>query len=80
MVYASWNGGGWFRGFAKVLNEAYKSGSKTSDQLLTVITKERVSGGYTAYNKGTGKKLGASSASLIAQSGRKIAKATGVVA
>jgi len=80
MVYASWNGGGWFRGFAKVLNEAYKAGSKTSDQLLTVITNERLSGGYTAYNKGTGKKLGPSSASLIAQSGRKIAKATGVVA
>jgi hypothetical protein len=80
MVYASWNGGGWFRGFAKVLNEAYKAGSKTSDQLLTVITKERVSGGYAAYKKGTGKSLGERSASLIAQSGRKIAKATGVVA
>ena len=80
MVYASWNGGGWFRGFSKVLNEAYKAGSKTSDQLLTVITNERLSGGYIAYKKGTGKPLGPSSASLIAQSGRKIAKATGVVA
>ena len=79
MVYASWNGGGWFRGFSKVLNEAYKAGSKTSDQLLTIITKERVSGGYTAYKKGTGKPLGSGSASLIAQTGRKIAKATGVV-
>jgi len=80
MVYASWNGGGWFRGFAKVLNEAYKAGSKTPDQLLTVITNERLSGGYTAYNKGTGKKLNPVYASLITQSGRKIAKATGVVA
>ena len=79
MVYASWNGEGWFKGFSTILNDAYKTGSKTSDQLLIVITKERVSGGYNAYKKGTGKNLGPDSASLIAQSGNKIAKATGVV-
>jgi hypothetical protein len=78
MVYASWNGSGWFGGFAKLLTNAYNAGSKTSDQLLTVITKERISGGYTAYNLGTGKKLGKDSASLISQTGYKIAKATGV--
>jgi hypothetical protein len=78
MVYAAWNGPGWFKGFAKVLNDAYKTGSKTSDQLVTIITKERLNGGYTAYNKGTGNKLGSKSASLIAQTAVKIAKATGV--
>ena len=78
MVYASWNGEGWFRGFAQLLNEAYKAGSTTTDQLLTVINRERISGGYTAYNKGTGRKLKDKYASLIKQSGLKIAKATGV--
>jgi hypothetical protein len=42
MVYATWNGPGWFEGFAKILNEAYKAGSTTSDKLLLVITKERL--------------------------------------
>lgn len=78
MVYATWNGSGWFEGFAQILNEAYKAGSTTSDQLLTVITKERISGGYNAYNKGTGKKLKPKYASLITQTAYKIAKATGV--
>jgi hypothetical protein len=78
MVYASWNGIGWFKGFSEVLNNAYKRGSKTSEQLLTVITQERISGGKTAYTLGTGKNLGAPSASLIQQTGYKIAKATGV--
>ena len=78
MIYATWNGPGWFGGFAKLLTNAYNAGSKTSDQLLTVITKERISGGYNAYNLGTGKKLGPNGASLISQTGYKIAKATGV--
>ena len=78
MVYAAWNGPGWFIGFAKVLNEAYKAGSTTSDKLLIAITKERLSGGYNAYKKGTGDNLGKNGASLIAQSAVKIAKATGV--
>jgi hypothetical protein len=54
MVYAAWNGPGWFKGFAKVLNDAYKAGSKTSDQLVTIITKERLNGGKVAYKNGTG--------------------------
>jgi hypothetical protein len=79
MVYATWNGEGWFKGFAIILNNAYKAGSTTSDQLLTVITKERISGGYEAYQLGTGDGLGEDGASLIQQSAYKIAKATGVV-
>jgi hypothetical protein len=78
MVYAAWNGPGWFKGFAKVLNDAYKAGSKTSDQLVTIITKERLNGGKVAYKNGTGNNLGANGASLIAQTAVKIAKATGV--
>jgi hypothetical protein len=78
MVYAAWNGPGWFKGFASLLNNAYSRGYKTSDSLLDVITKERTSGGKIAYTLGTGKNLGDSSASLIQQTGYKIAKATGV--
>jgi hypothetical protein len=78
MVYAAWNGPGWFEGFAKVLNNAYKAGSKTSDQLLAVITKERLNGGVNAYKLGTGDNLGPNGKSLIAQTAVKIAKATGV--
>ena len=79
MVYASWNGSGWFKGFSEVLNNAYTRGYKTSESLLEVITQERINGGKIAYTLGTGKNLGPNSASLIAQSGYKIAKATGVV-
>jgi hypothetical protein len=78
MIYASWNGSGWFKGFATLLNNAYNKGSKTSDALVDIITKERISGGYEAYKLGTGKNLGSKSASLISQTGYKIAKATGV--
>lgn len=78
MVYASWNGIGWFKGFATLLNNAYYRGFKTSDALLDVITKERISGGKIAYTLGTGKNLGPTGASLISQTGYKIAKATGV--
>ena len=78
MVYAAWNGPGWFKGFAKVLNDAYKAGSTTSDKLLIVITKERLNGGKVAYKNGTGNNLGPNGASLIAQTAAKIAKATGV--
>jgi hypothetical protein len=78
MVYAAWNGPGWFKGFAKLLNNAYNSGSKTSDALLDVITKDRINGGKEAYKLGTGNNLGSNSASLISQTGYKIAKATGV--
>jgi hypothetical protein len=78
MVYASWNGGGWFKGFAALLNNSYKRGYKTSEQLLEVITQERINGGKIAYTLGTGKNLGPTGASLISQTGYKIAKATGV--
>lgn len=78
MVYASWNGIGWFKGFGALLNNAYKRGYKTSDALLDVFIKERISGGKIAYTLGTGKNLGPNSASLIAQTGYKIAKAVGV--
>ena len=79
MVYASWNGSGWFKGFGALLNNAYARGYKTSESLLEVITQERINGGKIAYTLGTGKNLGDNSASLIAQTGYKIAKATGVI-
>jgi hypothetical protein len=79
MVYAVWNGLGWFIGFSKILNEAYKNGAKTSDALLTTIVNERKAGAEQAYIKGTSKKsLGEDSRSLMAQGGAKIAKAVGL--
>jgi hypothetical protein len=80
MVYSAWNGPGWFKGFARFLNNAYASGAKTSDALLAAITKERASGGVNAYKLGTGKNLGSNGKKLIAQGGYKISKATGVIA
>jgi hypothetical protein len=78
MVYASWNGAGWFKGFASLLNNAYHRGAKTSDKLLDVFVRERISGGKIAYTLGTGQNLGSKGASLISESGYKIAKAVGI--
>ncbi len=78
MVYAVFNGPGFFRGFAKLLNEAYVSGKQTSDELVKIFIDERVYGGYNAYNLGTGKNLGNNSAKLIADTGYDIEKLSGL--
>ena len=78
MVYAVWNGPGYFEGYSKILNNSYKHGYKTSEQLLDVFLKERIAGGGTAYNFGTGKNLGPSAKSLNNQGGLKIKKAVGL--
>ena len=78
IVYAVFNGAGFFKGFAKILENAYNGGKRTSDELLKVIVDERVYGGYNAFKLGTTKELGSSSATLIANTGVKIEKMVGL--
>jgi hypothetical protein len=77
MIYAVFNGAGWFKGFYKLLENAYNSGKKTSDQLLEVFVNERVAGGKIAFKYGTNKNLGGDSR-LITQTGYKIQKLVGL--
>lgn len=57
-IYAVWNGPGWFKKFAKIINDAVDSGIKNGDILAELFIKSRIQSGN----------------SLIAQGGRKIAK------
>lgn len=77
MIYAVYNGSAFFKGFAKILESAYASGTTTADGLNTVFINERIYGGINAYKLGTGNKLNNSSATLIANTGVDIAKLTG---
>lgn len=78
MIYAVFNGAGFFNGFAKILENAYNGGKRTSDELLKVIVDERVYGGYNAFKLGTTKELVRYSATLIANTGVKIEKMVGL--
>ena len=76
-IYAVYNGVGFFKGFAKILEEAYVNGKVTADELTTVFVNERVYGGKNAYKKATGNNLNNASATLIANTGVDIAKLVG---
>lgn len=67
MIYAVYNGAGWFRGFAKLLTSAWNKGTTTADGLNTVFVNERVYGGGNVVVTST----------LIANTGVKISKLTG---
>ena len=69
MVYATYNGAGWFKGFAKILESNYNGGVKTADELLKIFVDERVSGGFNAYPAGS---------ELIANTGVNIQKMVGL--
>jgi hypothetical protein len=73
MIYATYNGVGWFQGFAKLLEKEYNSGKTTSDELLKVFVNDRVSGGYGARPN-----TNDSAASLIANTGVDIQKLVGL--
>lgn len=75
MIYAVFNGQGWFKGFAKLLLDAFNSGKRTSDELLNVFVNERVIGGRNAFKLGTGEPLNSrGSIELIANTGVDIQK------
>ena len=78
MIYAVYNGQGWFKGFSKVLEDAYLSGKTTSDALVEEIVNERVAGGATAFRNIGGNNLNTVSATLIANTGVDIEKMVGM--
>jgi hypothetical protein len=57
-AYASWNGEGWFKRFADVLNDAVAKGERNKEKLVDLVVARRTE----------------STNSLIAQGGRKIAQ------
>jgi hypothetical protein len=68
-VYATWNGPGWFQGFARVIRAAYAGGMTNPIQLSRLFTAKRLNNVGVIGNK--------SNNSLIAQNGKKIAKNLG---
>jgi hypothetical protein len=68
-VYASWNGPGWFKGFARIIKAAYAGGMTNPTQLSRLFTAKRLNNVGVIGNK--------SNNSLIAQNGKKIAKNLG---
>jgi len=75
-IYATWNGPGWFAGFASRVAAAYNSGKKTPDELLKVAVGARINN--EGILGGGSPTKGNSSWSLINQGGIKIAKLVGV--
>ena len=69
-VYAAWNGGGWFQGWARIISAAYTSGMKNPEQLNRLFVAKRVNNAGVLSKK-------SGNNSLIAQGGRKIAKNMG---
>jgi len=77
-IYATWNGEGWFQGFAKRTVAAYNSGKKTPDEVLKAAINVRINNEGILSNGGPTR--GNSGWSLINQGGLKIAKLVGVTA
>lgn len=69
MIYAAWNGPGWFQKFAKDLDEAFTSGITDVPGLLQVAIRSR---------KYEGLKKGSAPNSLVAQGGEKMEKLFGI--
>lgn len=71
MVYATWNGPGWFKKFAGTLNDSIEKGISDSTELAKIAIKER---------KTEGLKPGSKPSSLIAEGGDKIESVFGSMA
>ena len=69
-VYATWNGAGWFKGYANEIRAAYKSGTKDPVQLATLFVRRRSNNIGIIGNK--------SNNILIATSGAKISSLIGL--
>ena len=77
MIYAVFNGSGWFNGFYQILELNFNSGNSSPDALLSAVVNERLIGGSNAYKFGTGKKL-ENGSELIMKTGYKIEKIVGL--
>ena len=71
MVYATWNGQGWFKKFAETLNDSIEKGISDSTELAKIAVNER---------RKEGLKPGSKPSSLIAQGGDKIESVFGSMA
>jgi hypothetical protein len=65
-IYAAWNGSGWFEGWARIINKAYRNGVTHPEQLTRLMVSKRLDNTGVIGNK--------SNNGLIAQGGGKIAK------
>lgn len=68
-VYATWNGPGWFKGFARIINAAYAKGITNPNDLTKLFVKLRINNVGVIGNPKNN--------SLIAQNGKKLAKYLG---
>lgn len=66
-IYATWNGAGWFKWFASVINNAVKQGETNPDKLFTLAIRSRTEL-FPSWAGANGRKL-------ITQGGKKILKA-----
>lgn len=71
-IYATWNGPGWFKGFARDVVAHYNKGNKTSDALVKFFVNRRIN---NAKVLGPNQKQN----SLISQTGAKIKKLLNIV-
>jgi hypothetical protein len=68
-IYAAWNGGGWFEGWARIINAAWNGGMTDPRKLTKLMVAKRLDNtGVIGNRKNNG---------LIAQGGEKIAKLFG---
>jgi hypothetical protein len=70
-IYATWNGPGWFEGWAAEVKSKYAGGMKDSGELASYVTKRRISNKNVLLRKNKQN-------SLIAQGGQKIASLLGL--
>jgi len=69
-VYATWNGPGWFQGFAKQITKAYDSGIKDTEKLAALFVRLRKNNVGVIGNR--------KNSDLIAQGGGKISEIIGL--
>jgi hypothetical protein len=68
-IYAAWNGGGWFEGWARIINAAWNGGMTDPRKLTKLMVAKRLDNTGVIGNR--------SNNGLIAQGGEKIAKILG---
>lgn len=69
-IYGTWNGPGWFKKFAEIINKAVKNGITDTNKLTQIAIDSRTSEGYERGSKPN---------SLIAQGAKKIAELFGTL-
>lgn len=73
LIYASFNGSGFFNGFFRMLNNAYDNGNTTSDALLKIFVDDRIN-----CLKSSNPSYKANAKTLLSDSGKDIGKLVGL--